>query len=59
MKYWSYLRRNTGAIEGLLRPLGLCAIAGLLVLSGCGYKGPLTLPPQELAQHAQPTQHNS
>lgn len=32
----------------------IVAMTGLLLLSGCGYKGPLTLPPKELAQLTEP-----
>lgn len=44
---------------GRLRPWLIVATAGLLLLSGCGYKGPLTLPPNDLAQFDQLTQHHT
>ncbi|HLS17204.1 MAG TPA: lipoprotein [Paenalcaligenes sp.] len=48
-------RRHSGR-SARLRPVAILAAAALLALSGCGYKGPLTLPPNDFAQS---TQHHT
>lgn len=45
--------RRQQQTRGRLRPWVILATTGLLLLSGCGYKGPLTLPPNDLAQLTQ------
>lgn len=47
----SYPRCRQRILARLWRPLIWGTLGSALLLTGCGYKGPLTLPPKDLAYH--------